>query len=554
MSAPFVAGRRRVLSDRALVAAALSTGLGAWLARPLPGGRAGVAAVALVAGLALGARRAALLCAGVAVLASSLSARSWEGLAEAPTRGRAAGVATLVTDPVVVGRGTRAELRLHGRRVEGWAYGARGAVLQRAAAGERVAVDGRLSPVSGLRRAYLLRRHVAARLAVDHVELVDAGAPPARAANAARRLLLRGVSSFPPGQQAMFAGIVLGDDRGQPRATVDDFRDAGLAHLLAVSGQNVAFVLALASPLLLFLGLRARLVAAVAVLALFGLVTRWEPSVMRAEAMAGVSLLTATVGRPVSSVRALALAVTGLLLVDPLLVGSIGFLLSVGACGGIVALTPLLTRRRVPLPVAVTLAAQAGVAPLLVPVFGGVPAVSTPANLLAVPVAGPLMMWGMGAGLVAGALGGPVAAAVHLPTRVMLAWVEGVAHHAAGLGLGWFRAGHLAALVAIGLVALAWRGRPAVRAIAALAAAIVCLAAAVPACRFGPCASASATGPTTSPREPWSWASSTGPPTPSTTRAPTSTWTGSSPVRTSSWPRAPTCSTSAGSRPVPAPR
>lgn len=554
MNAPIVVARRRVLSDRAVVAVALSAGLGAWSALPVPGGAAGVAAVAVVAAIALGARRALLLCAAVAVLSSSLSARSWAGLADAPTRGRAAGVATLVTDPVFVGRGTRAELRLHGRRVEAWAYGARAAALQRVAAGERVVVDGRLSPLSGLRRAYLLRRHVGARLAIDQVEPVDAGAPPARAANAVRRLLLRGVSSFPPGQQAMFAGIVLGDDRAQPRETVEEFRDAGLAHLLAVSGQNVAFVLALASPLLLFLGLRARLVAAVALLLLFGLVTRWEPSVMRAEAMAGVGLLTATAGRPVSSTRALALAVTGLLLVDPLLVGSIGFLLSVGACGGIVVLTPVLTRRRVPLPVAVTVAAQAGVAPLLVPVFGGVPTVSTPANLLAVPVAGPLMMWGMGAGLVAGVLGGPVAATLHLPTRAMLAWVEGVAHHAAGLGLGWFRAGHLAALAVIGLLGWAWRRRPAVRAVAALAASIVCVAAAAPACRFGPCASASATGPTTSPREPWSWASSTGPLTPSTTKAPTSTWTASLPERTSSWPRAPTCSMSAGSRPAPAPR
>ncbi|MBW3668339.1 MAG: ComEC/Rec2 family competence protein [Actinobacteria bacterium] len=535
-----------MLSDRAVVGAAVATGAGAWWARPLPGGAVGIGVVALVVVYALGTRRAAVLCVALAVLASALSARSWAGLADAPTSGQVVGVATLVTDPDDIGRGTRAELRLHGRRVEAWAYGARAAALRGAAAGERVAVEGRLSPVSGLRRAYLLRGHVAARLAVDGIERLDGGTPPARAANAVRRLLLRGVASFPPGQQAMFAGIVLGDDRGQPRATVEEFRHSGLAHLLAVSGQNVAFVLALASPLLLFLGLRARLVAAVGLLALFGLVTRWEPSVMRAEAMAGVALVTATVGRPVSSVRALALAVAGLLVVDPLLVGSIGFLLSVGACGGIVALTPVLTRRRVPLPLAATLAAQAGVAPLLAPVFGGMPTVSTAANLLAVPVAGPLMMWGMGAGFVAGVVGGPVAALLHLPTRLMLAWVEGVAHHAAGLGLGSFGARHLVALATIGAVAFPWRRRLVVRALAGLATAAVCLAAALPACRFGPCASPSATGPSTSPREPWSWGSSTGPPTPSTTRAPTSPWTGFWPGPSSSWPRAPTSSMSAG--------
>jgi competence protein ComEC len=137
-------------------------------------------------------------------------------------------------------------------------------------------------------------------------------------------------------------------------------------------------------------------------------------------------MAAAWAGRPVSTLRLLALAVTGLLLLDPLLVGSVGFLLSTGACLGIALLAGPLARR-MPLLLAVTLSAQAGVAPVLVAVFGAFPLAALPANLLAVPAAGPLMVWGMAGGAAAGMAGGQAAAALHAPTRLLMAWIEGVA-------------------------------------------------------------------------------------------------------------------------------
>ena len=50
--------------------------------------------------------------------------------------------------------------------------------------------------------------------------------------------------------RALVAGFLLGDTRGIPDDVVADYRDSGLSHLLAVSGENVAFTLALAGPLL----------------------------------------------------------------------------------------------------------------------------------------------------------------------------------------------------------------------------------------------------------------------------------------------------------------
>ena len=260
-------------------------------------------------------------------------------------------------------------------------------------------------------------------------------------------------------RRALFTGLVLGDDREQEPEEVDDFRASGLSHLLAVSGQNVAFVLAIAAPLLRRLSLRGRFGASVAILLTFGILTRWEPSVLRAVAMAALALLASTIGRPSGSIRILALAVTGLVLVDPMLSGSIGFLLSVGACTGIAVLGPVLERRRVPTALAVTLAAQLGVAPVLLPVFGGIPVASLPANLLAGPAAGPVMMWGIVGGLPAGLINGPVATALHLPTRLLLEWIAGVARVTARLPLPELDLRATLLLGAVAAVTVAFRAR-----------------------------------------------------------------------------------------------
>src|SRR5262249_9589758 len=148
--------------------------------------------------------------------------------------------------------------------------------------------------------------------------------------------------------------------------------------------------------------------------------TRFEPSVLRACVMAALAAFAIVLARPASTIRLLALAVTGLVLVDPLLVWSVGWWLSVGATAGIAGLAAPLAAglpgpRALAEALAVTIAAQIGVAPVSVSVFGGLPVASIPANLLAVPVAGPLMVWGLPAGILAGLV--PAAApALHLPT------------------------------------------------------------------------------------------------------------------------------------------
>ena len=81
-------------------------------------------------------------------------------------------------------------------------------------------------------------------------------------------------------------------------------------------------------------------------------------------------------------------------------------------------------------PLGITLGAQVGVALPIVLVFGRLPLVSVPANLLAVPVAGAVMLYGLPAGLVAGLVGEwlPWSAPVLMaPARCVTRWVDTVA-------------------------------------------------------------------------------------------------------------------------------
>ena len=468
------------MGELGAVALALAAAAGAWASRPLP-----LVPVAALVCVGLVLRRPLLLVVGVALAASALGARAWDGL-RPPTAGPWAGVATLVGDPAEVAGATRVDVRIGGKRVEAWARGSIARVLRDRLAGERVDLRGQLQPVPPDARVRLARRHISARMTLQGVALRSAGDLPSRLANGLRRTLLRGAEVLPPARRVLFAGFVLGDDRGQRAEVTDDFRASGLSHLLVVSGQNVAFVLALLAPFLRRFRLGGRLAGGVAVLVLFGILTRWEPSVLRAVAMAALTLLAAALGRPASSLRILCLAVTGLVLVDPLLVGSLGFLLSVGACAGIALFSTRLAAR-IPGPrpfagaVGVTLAAQLGVLPVLLPVFGGMPVAALPANLLGAPVAGPLMMWGMAAGLVAGWAGPGAARILHLPTDLMIRWVAGVAHWGAALPLGQFRLVHVVALAAAaaGAIAAHHAGRRPGSALAAALAVVATLAPAV---------------------------------------------------------------------------
>ena len=445
------------LSPPATVALALAAAFGALHPSRLSLG-VGLGLVAL----ALVGRQKWLLILAVALVVSGLAQRSLDGLGEVRP-GRWVGEVELVSDPAPSYGGVRVDVRTGGHRLEARAEGPAAEALRWRLAGEVVAIRGVVTPVPP-EAGWLVPRHIGGRLHLSRVEGWRPGSWPSQVANGLRRRLMAGAESMSPRYRSLYSGLVIGDDRMQSAGLADDFRGAGLTHLLAVSGQNVAFMLALAGPVVRRLRLWPRWFFTLGMIGMFGLVTRFEPSVLRASALAALATLVMTTGHSPARITLLGWATVGLLVIDPLLVQSVGFRLSVAASAAIVVLAPRLLAV-LPGPallreaMAVTVAAQLGVAPVLLATFGPIPVASLPANLLAVPVAGAIMVWGLTAGLLAGLAGPSVAWLLQIPTGAALAWLEGVAHHLARAGLGELGGGHVVALGAGLAVAAVGVGR-----------------------------------------------------------------------------------------------
>jgi competence protein ComEC len=430
--------------------------LGGEHAGPAPA--TGVLVAGVVGALAACVARGAVLRTVLAVLAMTLLGaavmqRALHGLEVSPLARPVAEhadtrlVGTLVDDPDAGRFDASALVRVEsfdggtagGRRVLVTATGDVAAHLRILAAGETVVLRGWCTELGGFDLRWRWKHAVGEVHATEIVGVGRARAPLDRLANGLRGLVLAGSTHLHPVDRALLAGFLLGDTRGVPDTLTEQFRAAGLTHLTAVSGENVAFVMALFAPLLRRAGLGGRVALALALLLCFGTMTRWEPSVVRAIAMATVALLAGASGRPTTGLRVLVLAATGLLLVDPFLLHQVGFLLSCGASLGIAVWSrPITERLRGPLwmreVLGVTAAAQIGVAPVLIPVFGSMPLVALPANLVAVPLAAPLTMWGLVAGVVGG-LARPLSPAIprllELPTVGLLHALISVADLAA---------------------------------------------------------------------------------------------------------------------------
>ena len=214
---------------------------------------------------------------------------------------------------------------------------------------------------------------------------------------------------MPTREAALARGFVLGDDEGVDAATEEDFRRAGLSHLLAVSGQNVTLLALLAMPLLGALGvpLRERLFWVLALIAVYVPVAGAGPSIQRAGVMGALGLLATLGGRRTSRFYALAVAALVTLAIDPEIAADVGWQLSFAAVLGILLLaTPLRERigtrlgpgrwrRALAEGVAATVAATLATAPLIAFHFETLSTTTLIANVLALPAVAPAMWLGM---------------------------------------------------------------------------------------------------------------------------------------------------------------
>ncbi|MDP9845693.1 ComEC/Rec2 family competence protein [Streptosporangium lutulentum] len=264
-----------------------------------------------------------------------------------------------------------------------------------------------------------------------------------RAAETLRSGLREAAGVLPPDQRGLLPGLVVGDVSRMDEQVKADFKEAGLSHLTAVSGANLAIVAGAAVAIARTAGLplAARAVLAALAMLAFAVVARPSPSVLRALLMGGVTAVALGTGRVRDGVAALSATVLGLIFFDPALARSYGFALSVCATAGILVLAPRWRdrlSRRMPRwaaeATAVAAAAQAAVTPVLVLMSGQLAPVAIPANLLAGPAVAPATLLGVVAALVAPLHMGAAQLLVR-PAGLATGWIIEVAEHAAGLPL-----------------------------------------------------------------------------------------------------------------------
>ena len=271
--------------------------------------------------------------------------------------------------------------------------------------GQRVAAQLKLHPATGFHNPgtfdygeHLARQgiRVVATGRAERIAALDDPAPP-WPVRVRRAAVASMGAALPPVSAALLAGLLLGDRADLPRDIDEAFRLAGVYHVLAVSGFNVAILAAAVWALCRFLRVPRRAGAATAIVIVvgFALVVGSSPSVLRAVVMAVLVLTALLLERDASVTNSLALAALAILAIRPGDLFDPGFQLSFAATLGIVV-APL-PRGVVVGALAVSAAAQVAVLPVTLTHFNQLSTIGLVANLGVVPLAGAATVVGLAA-------------------------------------------------------------------------------------------------------------------------------------------------------------
>ncbi|MFC9332905.1 ComEC/Rec2 family competence protein [Arthrobacter sp. NPDC057009] len=271
---------------------------------------------------------------------------------------------------------------------------------QHAGTGQLIRVTGKLGPPDAGR---------------VEAAILTASSPPVRltaaqdwqqAPAALGRQFASAAAWLPPDARGLLPGMVTGDTGGLSEELETAMKTVGLTHLTAVSGANCSLILGalLLAARSVRLGRLPAAAFALAGLGLFVLMVGPDASVLRASLMGAIALASLAGGRGGRGLSFLCLAVIGLLLIDPGLGTSFGFLLSVVATLGIIVLgrqivswIPRAIPRWMAAGAAVPLSAQLLCGPVIVMLQPQFATYSLLANVLTAPLVAPVTILGTAA-------------------------------------------------------------------------------------------------------------------------------------------------------------
>ena len=283
-----------------------------------------------------------------------------------------------------------------------------GANIPAVAPGDRVEVDAAGLRAPNLRpgpesAATLERKNVQAVAVSPLVSVIAHGGPsPTRAVAWAQSKLVQAVDAvLPQPQAALTLGIAFGIRQPLASEVRQPLQDAGLIHIVVVSGLKVVLVVSLIGLMARGLGWSPRrtLLTSAPVILLYVAVSGAGPAAIRSALMAGAAGVARDSGRRTDPLPMLALVAALMLGLDPTVVLDPGFQLSfLGTAGIVVMADPLARRlpgpRLLVEPFAVTVAAEVATAPIMANTFGVVALLGPVANALVLPLLPALIVLG----------------------------------------------------------------------------------------------------------------------------------------------------------------
>lgn len=250
-----------------------------------------------------------------------------------------------------------------------------------------------------------------------------------------------------PATAGLLSGMVLGNKEALSYNLYEIMKNSGLAHLVVASGSNIVlFAAVVTESLKHFLSKKKTLIFSYLAVVSYMLLAGMDPPVIRAGVMIGVLWLGQSLGRKTSGIWTLLISCLILLIIDPSLLFSVSFQLSVTATAGLIqygsylegVLQKITHNIQLIQPfvsaLSQTLAAQVFVLPILLHYFEKTNLLSIPANMLVGVVVTPVVIVGMGL-LVLNALFKPIALCLAMFLDIILRFVLGVGSWAAKINI-----------------------------------------------------------------------------------------------------------------------
>lgn len=298
-------------------------------------------------------------------------------------------------------------------------------------------------------------------------------------------------AAFPGDVSGFLAAMVAGERGGVSDSDYTALTRSGIAHLIAVSGMHVCFLVGLLS-LLTGADPRRRAAVCLPVVALFALAVGGGASVLRAAVIWAFALLAPALERETDPWSSLSAALCFLLLLNPLSAGNVGLQLSFAAVAGITVVTPAVSKplQKLRLPpakdgawwnrlprqgvnrllalltgaVASTLGALVFTVPISAYYFGTLSLAAPLTNVLVLPIGAVVFALGLVTGLVglvAPGVASSMGTVLAWPTRYILAVARGISAfpYSAVTLTGVYYPAFLLFAYALLLMAALWRGQ-----------------------------------------------------------------------------------------------